>query len=291
MPSIAFSSLCSRFLEHQRDRLKRSTFRSYQSSLLRLQNSLGSVPVASLRSLDLARFIRGELSRGLAPASVNVSLRALSAALNWGRGERLYREAVDVELLTVPRVRRVHTFTSSQLDGLLSIATPRERILILVLGSTGMRIDEALHLKWSDVDEELLRLRITPKLQVGWSPKNHQERSVYVSEFVMGELMDYWERQDFSGERDWVFQSERKRRARLTTGYKRVRELFERAGLYQRGKLFHQLRRAAASTMLRNGVDIETVREIMGHADIATTQLYVFTNEETMRAAASRGLF
>jgi site-specific recombinase XerD len=86
-----------------------------------------------------------------------------------------------------------------------------------------------------------------------------------------------------------MFQGRRAGR-RLTTNAKIIRDLFEAAGLYQPGKLCHELRRGAASTWLLAGADLNTVRELLGHASVTTTQLYLRTNEDAKRAAASKGL-
>ena len=57
-----------------------------------------------------------------------------------------------------------------------------------------------------------------------------------------------------------------------------------------KGELAHELRRAAASTMLANGVDITTIQDVLGHQDVRTTQLYLFTDNKRKKEAATKGL-
>ena len=90
---------------------------------------------------------------------------------------------VIVELLRVARRRIKRLLTTDDIQRLLSVAGPRERVLLSVLGSTGIRLDEALHLKWYDLDSRDFSLRLSAK--DGWTPKNHQERTVYVPEKVL----------------------------------------------------------------------------------------------------------
>jgi integrase len=291
MPNIGFGSLADRFLEHKAVHLKPASLRCYRESAAMLKAAFGERKAATLTHEQVDRFIRGELGRGRTPGAVNVRLRILKAILRYGRIEGHLRDLpLHVKLLRVPKRKNVQVFTRDQMERLLSLAGPRERMLFLVLGSTGMRIDEALHLRWSDVDPASLRIRITAKPDVGWSPKSHAEREVYVSEYVMKELAEYRRRLVCRRDSHWVFQGRGHRGKRLTTCYKRTRELFEEAGLYEKGKLYHQLRRAAASTMLLNGVDLRTVQELLGHASVTTTQLYTFTNEDAKRAAAGKSL-
>ena len=72
--------------------------------------------------------------------------------------------------------------------------------------------------------------------------------------------------------------------------YSSIAKAFKAAGLYRRGKLTHEIRRAVASTMLMNGTPIHVVRDVLGHSNIKQTAEYAFTNEEAMRAAASQGI-
>ena len=65
---------------------------------------------------------------------------------------------------------------------------------------------------------------------------------------------------------------------------------FKRAGLYRKGKLTHEIRRAVASTVPQNGTPIHVVKETLGHSAIKTTELYAFTNEEAKKEAAKNAL-
>ena len=66
-----------------------------------------------------------------------------------------------------------------------------------------------------------------------------------------------------------------------------IREAFQAAGIYERGKLTHCVRHSAATLMLQQGVDLETVRSILGHADVRTTSRYLHAVDERKRAGAA----
>ncbi len=91
----------------------------------------------------------------------------------------------------------------------------------------------------------------------------------------------------------WVFQNKLKpgERWRETgNAYYGIHRAFKRAGLYRKGKLTHEIRRAVASTMLQNVTPIHVVKEILGHSAIKTTELYAFTNEKAKREASKNAL-
>ena len=65
-----------------------------------------------------------------------------------------------------------------------------------------------------------------------------------------------------------------------------IRTILQRAGLYPRSRTGFATRSALLSSPRGNGVDIETVRVVMGHASIQTTQGYAHTTEDRMRKVA-----
>ena len=154
-----------------------------------------------------------------------------------------------------------------------------------------MRIGEIRHRQWRDIDSEGKRILVRAKSD--WTPKTNQERVCFVSQTAIVELASYRETLECNGDDDWVFQNKLKpgERWRETgNAYYGIHRAFKRAGLYRKGKLTHEIRRAVASTMLLSGTPIHVVKEILGHSTIKTTELYAFTNEEARRAAAKNAL-
>jgi integrase/recombinase XerD len=71
---------------------------------------------------------------------------------------------------------------------------------------------------------------------------------------------------------------------RLTTISKALRETFKWAGVYERGKLAHTLRHSVETELLVAGVDLETVRDVLGHRDVTTTALYLHAADKRKAA-------
>jgi integrase/recombinase XerD len=88
-----------------------------------------------------------------------------------------------------------------------------------------------------------------------------------------------------SSDTDWVFQG-RRAGERWASPLKAIREAFQAAGIYEKGKLTHAIRHTVATRMLQQGVDLETVRDVLGHADLTTTARYLHVVDERKRAAA-----
>ena len=184
-----------------------------------------------------------------------------------------------VRLLKASRRRVLRILSPEDIRGLLKQAKHPHRGILLVAANTGFRLDEILHLTWRDVFWEENRLAVTAK--EGWTTKSYQERSCYVSPEVMNYLREH------RNSHRWVFQTRQGKVRTVPATTRVIRKIFQRAGLYQKGvPLTHLIRHSVCSHLLGNGVDIETVRVVMGHASIQTTQGYAHTTTDRMRKVA-----
>ncbi len=282
-------TLTDRWLEHQLAYVRPKTERGYRTLLKRFNIEYSHREAESLRALDLDRFVQTLRAERKADATINAHLTAVRAMLRWAvKARHIDAMPCEIRMREVLRKRSKTKIKRAELKQLLSVAKPRERVLLLLLGTTGMRIDECLHLKWGDLDG--LDITISAKPEVDWRPKNHAERQVSTVPTVVAEMNQYRSTLEHNGPDAWVFQSDRRPGQRLTTIFTPLRRVFQRAGLYERGKLAHELRRAAATSMIANGIDIDTVREVLGHRDVTTTQLYLQMDDERKRAAAASAL-
>jgi integrase len=242
---------------------------------------------------DLDRFVSQRRAQGVVDKTINGDLIILRAALNHGVAIGLLQKLpFKVKLLKVPKRRIAPILSPQDIQRLLSLASGRIFGILLVAVYTGFRNSEIVHLKWRDVGWADASLNVTTKDGI-WSSKNHQERKVFVPEEVLNWLRAYRDRAQFAGESDWIFST--KRGTPLTTfnTCHAIRHVFEAAGLYRRGvPTLHLIRHTVACNLLQGGVDIETVRDWLGHADISTTALYLHSTDARKRAAASalRGL-
>ncbi len=331
MALLSLSALCDRFNAHQASRNRPKTVSFYRDSLRVVCElpgldergnptpPLGPRAAMSLTAADLDAFVRAAraepLRYTLQPerhrelSTVNAYLRALKAALRWAAdGNGLRSVPIRVRFLRTVAKSPV-LFTTTQLDALMRAAAPRERLLVLLLGATAGRISEVLHMKWADVVWDRGEILITAKPDAGWTPKTHHERGVFIPAGVLDQLRAYRDqlaRADRARDGDWIFQAspglaralsghragaDAERPRRWKDPYPRMRVVFRRAGLYTRGRLHHVLRKAAATAWIRAGVDVKTVSELLGHADVTTTlRHYVVADERSKRDAALRGI-
>ncbi len=144
----------------------------------------------------------------------------------------------------------------------------RDRALLEFLYGTGTRVSEAVGLDLADLDLEAGTVRVLGK--------GARERQVPLGrgarDALRPWLADRWE---LAGTRtDAVFVNLRGRRITRQGVFDIVKKAAMRAGLESSEVSPHVLRHSAATHMLERGADLRTVQEILGHANVSTTQVY-----------------
>lgn len=201
---------------------------------------------------------------------------------------------VDKEVLTVnptdgvptPKQKKSlpHYLTLEECYRLLSAVEGRhaERdycILILFL-NCGMRVSELVGINLSDIQGDTLRLR----------GKGNKERVVYLNEACIQAINDYLAVRDSKNvpekDKNALFLSQKNTRMSVDAVQDMVNKYLLKAGLDPKLYSPHKLRHTAATLMLQNGVDIRTLQEVLGHANLSTTQIYTHIDNEGLRVAA-----
>src|SRR5205085_8317997 len=159
-----------------------------------------------------------------------------------------------------------------------SPAALRDRALLETMYASGLRASEAIALELSQLDLEAGIVRP--------HGKGSKERIVPVGSVALRSLRDYLERgrPKLVGLRDEprVFVNERGGRLSRQGLYKIVLRHARAAGLEQRMSP-HTLRHTFATHLLAGGCDLRSLQEMLGHADIGTTQIYTHLSADRLR--------
>lgn len=152
------------------------------------------------------------------------------------------------------------------------------RPLVLVVRNTGLRRAEALSLQWNDVD--LVHNVVTIR---GARAKSNQTRRVPLNSIARRTLVQ-WREQRAPADDEFVFgQYPQDRQLRIDFAWRGVRNA---AGLSD--LRFHDLRHHFASKLVQKGTDLNTVRELLGHASIDMTLAYAHLSPDGLAAAVER---
>ena len=271
---ITFGEYTLAWLDARTD-LKPKTRHQYNSLLtLHILPTWRTVPLAKVTFEDLTQWVARLSLGGLGPSGLRQSVFVMSAALDHAvRGGRIRTNPAHGLGLPRPQ-RRDYVFLTHRQVLDLAVAAGPWRLLVLVLGYTGLRWGEATALRVCDIDFDRRRIDVRRAFSdvggrvVLGTPKSHQSRTVPIPRFVVNEIAaavvgKHADELVFTMPGGSVM---RLSNWRLAT-FKPARA---RAGLSDRFRI-HDLRHTAASLMIQAGYPPKMLQEIMGHASITTT--------------------
>lgn len=255
---------------------------------LHLAPKLGSVTLAKLRPARIQQAYRELQDAGLSAQTVLHVHRVLRGALNWGvRMQMLTRNPTDAT--EAPRAERheMRALAPPEIQILLDAARPTDLYhLVFVALATGVRLGEALALKWRDLDMEQRSLQIVRSLQylpgrgLAFVPtKTHRSsRAITLSEETVAIFNDLRKRQvtarlglgpayDTAG--DLIFCGPTGVPLAPYNVSRRFGDLAKSAGLAP--LRFHDMRHSYATLLLRAGVHVKLVSQALGHSGTQLT--------------------
>jgi integrase/recombinase XerD len=279
------------YLELERG-LSRNTLEAYRSDLLQFGQFLDASATDALKATDreLRGFITGLASGrpgrpSVAPATVQRKVACLRSFYRHLRREDLLDHDPAARLHGPKRRPRLpHVLARAEVQRLLrqpsgtDPAALRDRALLELMYACGLRASEAISLEVGDVDLEagILRAR----------GKGSKERLVPVGRQAVRAVAAYLAtgRPALVGQReeDHLFVNRRGVGLSRQGLYKIVQRHARAAGLADRMSP-HTLRHTFATHLLAGGCDLRSVQEMLGHADIATTQIYTHLSAERLR--------
>ena len=275
-----------RYLKLQRN-LSGNTLDAYQRDLRKLLDYLEreEKDVRDVTLSDLEHFSAGLHDIGIHPRS---QCRILSGIRAFFRFLQLdgYRDDDPTELLESPQIGEhlpevLSTAEVDQLEASIDLSKwegHRNRAIIEVLFSCGLRVSELVNLKLSDLylDEEYVRVM----------GKGSKERLVPISKRAIQELAFWFDdrchMQIKPDEEDYVFLNRRGAHLTRTMILIMIKRQAVEAGI-QKTISPHTLRHSFATALLEGGADLRIIQALLGHENIGTTEIYTHIDTSILR--------
>jgi integrase/recombinase XerD len=277
-----------RYLKLQRG-YSPNTLDAYVRDLQKLQDYLSGEDkdLLAVELADLQHFAAGLHDIGIGPRS---QCRILSGVRSFYRFLQLdgYRDDDPTELLESPVLGHhlPEVLTTAEVDALeASIDLSkweghRNRAIIEVLFSCGLRVSELIHLKLTDLylNEQFVRVM----------GKGSKERLVPISPKAIKELMLWFDdrcRMNIKpGEEDYVFLNRRGAHLTRTMILIMIKRQALQAGITKTISP-HTLRHSFATALLEGGADLRVIQALLGHESIGTTEIYTHLSRQALRDA------
>lgn len=283
------------YLEIQR-RFSPRTIDTYRKSLGKFETFLaessqnsGTIPLESFKEINVKGFVWDlKIKQQLAPTSICEHLAALKSF-----GKYLVRSNVTTlnPAGNVPmpkRPKRLVKFMSQKdlsEDKFPELENPtlpqaRARILLELIYGSGLRISECQNLCWNQISISEHQVRV-----IG---KGNKERIVPVTESLLNRIDEFKRLQSAAGHlpsaTGYVFLSDDGKPFGLRTLRNDIHNLLRDIGWEGKASP-HVLRHSFATHLLENGAEIMSVKEMLGHENISTTQVYTHVSAERLREA------
>lgn len=248
------------------------TQESYVNAVAALGRHYGRSP-DRLSDEQIRDYLIGLHQRGLSRSSINVVISALRLFYR----VMLKRPVERIEeCLPRPRkvTRRARVYSREELRALFvtGCRSLRDRAFLMTVYGAGLRLNEACHLRVEDVESSRGMLRVN-------QGKGNKDRYTVLSPWLLEVLRDYW--REFRPQGPWLFPAPRLEGRPMVDGSAQMIfcRALKRAGLPNRGGI-HCLRHSFATHLLEDGVDVLTIKKLMGHANFATTAGYLHVSAE-----------
>lgn len=238
--------------------------------------------IKAIKEESIIAFLEWMEKNGYATASIYRALMAIKTLFRFLRKEEMIKVDITAHL-QAPRLwqRLPEILTPSEVEKLLAAPSldseigVRDRAILEVLYASGLRASEVCRLNIYDVGEDVLRVlgkgkkeRIVPIAEISLEALDR-----YLSEYRQEKI------QDALGEP--LFISNRGVRIDRITIWNRIKHYIKIAKIEKRISP-HSLRHSFATHLLDNGADLRVIQEMLGHADIATTDRYTHLSQNRL---------
>jgi integrase len=269
IPNVTFYELCTQYWELHGKNLRMN---GLENMIEIWKTGLGDVPLTGLTRQKIEKFLNDRMtSESHSPATRNRHLVMMKSVFNKGKAWGMLDENPAASIKNMrEHGARSRFLTTEEITTLLSKASKRFRPILLTALHTGMRRGEIFKLKWTDVDFRNHIITIQAE-----NAKSGKRRAIPMDATLtetlkglpsrlMHGLVFPTSRKNEKGEQD--------PNRELSDNHHSFRRLADKLEIED--IRFHDLRHTFASHLVMNGVDLKTVQELLGHANLTMTLRY-----------------
>jgi integrase/recombinase XerD len=273
--------------------LARNTLESYERDLtayLKYLHSQGIDKVAAITKSHIIQYLLHLREKGRATSTANRNMAAIRSFHRFLYRERWVEQDPSLHLETPKLEKRLpKALTLEEVDSLLNQpdgSTPsglRDKAMFEILYATGTRVSELISLQLSDVNLAMGFIRC-----IG---KGSKERIIPLGQTAIHVLNDYLNRSRpklLKKTTVEAFFLNHRGQALTRQGFWKMIKKYGKEASIHKEITPHTLRHSFATHLIENGADLRSVQEMLGHADISTTQIYTHVTKSKLKEVYSR---
>ncbi len=281
--TITLSEFKEEYLEYSKPAKSKKYLDSILYSFKYFIEYAGNLPLDQIDTRTVDKFINVTFTR--TQRGAHLYYRTLKAALN---------KAVEWNYLSVnpftkvkfPKLSKTFPVFISEDELLIILANTQYQHLkdiFTVAFYTGLRLGELVNMQWNWID--FLQNQITVKCSYDFQTKSKKERIVPMSEKVRSILFRRFNSASHNPA-EVVFYSRKGKMLYQEAISKQFKKVIRKSSLSDKIH-FHTLRHSFASLLVQKGVSLYVVKELLGHEDLATTQIYSHLQKQNLKDAVN----
>ncbi|MFC2161580.1 tyrosine-type recombinase/integrase [Acidobacteriota bacterium] len=245
-----------------------------RSCIKYMKNFFGDKYLVELTSEDIEKFKKEKLKTGVQKSTVNRYLAILRKMFNlakeWGNFPE--DKKIRIQLLNEGDNRKERILTEDEEQRLMKTSSKRVKSVVFFALNTGMRLREILNIKWSQIDLDAGYIRVE-------NTKSGRNRLVGINSPLLQKLQKLRSKNTQS---PYVYTNPgtKKPYGDMRNGFQGA---CKRADI--KGLRFHDLRHTFASRLVERGIDLITVKDLLGHSTVRMTERYTHSSQLSKRKA------
>jgi site-specific recombinase XerD len=242
-----------------------SVIRNFYSAMKR--------PLRTIRLDEIKDYLLAKQAKGLSSQTIALQVNAINYLYR-----EIYKQPSWHNLKQLKRSKKLPIVLSrAEINSLLQQPrNQKHRTLLALAYAAGLRVSEALDLRVRDIDLE----ELTVVIRQG---KGRKDRLSVLSPTLTDDIRQL---SAGKGGGDYLFESERGGKLSAATAQKVFQSALQKAS-FTKPASFHSLRHSFATHLLENGTDVRYIQELLGHANIRTTQIYTQVTNPSLRQIRS----
>jgi integrase/recombinase XerC len=244
------------------------------------------IDISEVTTLIVRRWVAELLKGGLTPRSVNRKTAALNSFFKYLMRKKIVLSNPVSKVIKPKISKKLPAFIPEEKlgavldfakDNLNDYSSYRDYVILETFYATGMRISELANLKHNDLDFYLRQIKVLGK--------RNKERIIPMTENIRQILEEYISRKRMffpNPENNYLFFTSKGNRISIKSVYLGVKKSLQTGGVTGKSNP-HVLRHTFATHILNKGADLNSVKEILGHASLAATQIYTHNTFEKLK--------
>lgn len=279
------SDFCD-FLQHQK-RYSSHTVLAYQKDLKQFnQYILTEFEIDDfnqVKSVFIRSWIVSLIEEGISPRTINRKISSLKSFYKYLLKKNNVTTNPLLKIVTPKTSKRLPVFIGeneiydlfNSIDFENTYEGIRDKLILELFYATGVRLSELIELTFNSIDLNNNTIKVLGK--------RNKERIIPFGENLKKLLIKYLEtRKTFNLENDYLFLTKNHKKLYPKLVYSMVNSYLSRVTTATK-KSPHVLRHTFATHMLNNGADLNTIKEILGHANLSATQVYTHNTIEKLK--------